>query len=165
MHERPRDRDFRLSHQIRPEPVRSAFGDAALGLEAGAAAVWLKGGHAPGDLVRVQGEVDEYNGLTELKNILQVQVCSTGNSVAPAQLNLPVASLGDWERWEGMRVTLPQTFYVSDNYYLGRYGKIVLAVNGALQQPTDVVSPGAAAVALQDLNDAVRILKSSLAPD
>ena len=111
-----------------------------------------------GDLLRVQGTVVEYYELTELSGVLNLSVCSHANPLpAPATVALPLASAGDWERWEGMAISIPQTLFATDTYTLGRYGEVALSASARLQQPTDVVTPGAAALALQDLNNRSRI--------
>jgi predicted extracellular nuclease len=113
---------------------------------------------AVGDLVRVQGNVTEFFGLTELNNVINLTVCSPGNTLpTPASMTLPVSSLADWETAEGMRVTLSQTLYVTDNFNQGRFGEVWLSVGGPLDIPTNVVAPGAPALALQDLNNRSRI--------
>jgi predicted extracellular nuclease len=72
-------------------------------------------------------------------------------------MTLPVASVNDWEAAEGMLVTLSQTLYVTDNFNQGRFGEVWLSVGGPLDIPTNVVAPGAPALALQDLNNRSRI--------
>lgn len=115
-----------------------------------------------GDVVRVQGTVLEYLSsgayLTELSPVTAVNVVSTGSSVTPATVNLPVTAQSDLERYEGMRVTIPQTLTAIDNYSLGRYGEVGLASGGRLFNPTSVTTPGAAANALQASNDLRRIV-------
>ena len=117
----------------------------------------------PGDKVRVKGTVNEFAtggsaSLTQLTNISSVTVCGGGNSVTPATVSLPVASLADWERYEGMLIRIPQTLTVSDNFTLGRFGEVGLSVNGRLRSPTHSATPGAEASALQDLNNRSRII-------
>jgi predicted extracellular nuclease len=82
-----------------------------------------------GDLVRVKGTVNEFNGLTEINAVNSLLLCSTGNSL-PAQtsVNLPVTSLNDFERYEGMRVILPQALVIAEYFNYDRYGEIVLAL-------------------------------------
>ena len=111
---------------------------------------------ALGDVVRVTGTVSEYESsgvtLTELKSVSDLTVCGGGASVTPVDITLPVNALGDWERYEGMLVTFPQTLTVDELYNLGRYGEIVLSSGGRLYQPTNVAQPGAAADAVADEN-------------
>jgi hypothetical protein len=119
----------------------------------------------PGDIVRVQGQVNEFETssgsgvfLTELVGITQVAVCGSGAAVTPTTVVLPVANLGDWESYEGMLVTLPQELTVTENYNLGRYGQVDLSANGRLFSPTNVALPGAPALAVQDENNRRRII-------
>lgn len=109
-----------------------------------------------GDVVRVLGNVTEYYQLTELNGVSQMALCGTGTA-SPAIVELPVASLDVWEQHEGMLIHLPQTLFVTDNYTTGRYGEVELSVNARLDQPTNVVWPGAEALALQELNNRSRI--------
>jgi predicted extracellular nuclease len=111
-----------------------------------------------GDVVRVQGNVTEYYELTELNYVSNLVVCTTGASVTPAVVILPVPDLAQWETYEGMLLTIPQTLYATDNYNQGRYGEVSLSVDARLVAPTNVASPGADTLALQDLNDRSRIL-------
>ncbi len=116
-----------------------------------------------GDKVRVKGTVNEFAtggsaSLTQLTNISSITVCGGGNSVIPTTVTLPVASLSDWERFEGMLVRIPQTLTVTDNFTLGRFGEVGLSVNGRLRSPTHSALPGAEAAALQDLNNRSRII-------
>jgi predicted extracellular nuclease len=110
-----------------------------------------------GDVVRVQGEVVEYYGLTELTNISNIAVCSGTATATAATVQLPVSSLDQWEWYEGMLINIPQTLYATGNYYQGRYGEVDLSVGDRLDNPTNVVAPGPDAVALQELNDRSRI--------
>ncbi len=57
-----------------------------------------------------------------------------------------------------MLVRLPQTLYVTEHYQLGRFGEVLLSSGGRLSQPTNVVAPGAPALALQAQNDLNQIL-------
>jgi len=111
-----------------------------------------------GDVVRVQGDVVEAFDLTELTSVSNVAVCSSGGATPSlTTVSLPVAALGDWERYEGMLLNLTQTLVVTDNFNLGRFGEVDLAVDDRLDAPTSVVAPGLVANTLQDLNDRSRI--------
>jgi predicted extracellular nuclease len=109
-----------------------------------------------GDVVRVHGTVDEFASdsarMTQLEDIEQVTVCSSGQAVAPVALTLPVDTLTDWEQYEGMLVTFSQELTVTEVYNLGRFGEVMLAQGGRLFQPTNIVAPGDPASALQDEN-------------
>jgi predicted extracellular nuclease len=91
-----------------------------------------------GDLVRVTGYVDEYYDLTEITGVNDLEVCSTGNSVAPTPVSLPVS---DFEAYEGMLITFEQSLYISEYYNFARYGEIVLSTERQFQ-PTAVFDPG-----------------------
>ncbi|MEO8611259.1 MAG: ExeM/NucH family extracellular endonuclease [Chloroflexota bacterium] len=106
----------------------------------------------PGDVVRVSGKVIEFSSaassLTEISPVTAVTVCSSGATVQPQALNLPVNDVADFEAHEGMLVTFPQSLTVTENYSLGRYGLLSLSSGGRLYQTTNVASPGADANAL-----------------
>jgi predicted extracellular nuclease len=93
-----------------------------------------------GDHVRVRGGVQEFFGLTEIA-ASQVWLCSTGNSVAPTALSLPVTSVDDFEAYEGMLVTFPQPLYISEFFNFDRFGEIVLTTDRQFQ-PTATFEPG-----------------------
>ena len=115
-----------------------------------------------GDKVRAKGTVFEFGTplvtLTELTSVSTVTICSSGNSVTPTNVALPVSSISDWERYEGMLVNIPQELTVTDNFTLGRFGEVGLSVDGRCLNPTNITTPGAAAIAQQDLNNRRRIV-------
>ncbi len=119
------------------------------------------GGTAPlveaGQRVRVVGTVAEFGGLTEISPVTSVAVLGRSPLPAVVPVTLPLASATALERLEGMRVTFPQTLTVTNNFGLGQYGEIELSAGGRLLQPTSVVPPGTAAIALQAANDRNRI--------
>jgi predicted extracellular nuclease len=51
-----------------------------------------------------------------------------------------------------MWATFPQTLFATDTFNLGRFGEVLLSVDGRLVQPTQVAAPGPAAQALQSRN-------------
>lgn len=111
-----------------------------------------------GDVVRVRGSVAEFNGLTELSNIVNFTTCGMDTVPAPTALSLPVASVNDFEAYEGMLVTFPQTLYISEFFDFDRFGEIVLTTERQFQ-PTAVYEPGSAeADALALANSLGRIL-------
>ena len=115
-----------------------------------------------GDKVRAKGTVFEFGTpavtLTELTSVSTVTICSSGNSVTPTNVTLPVSSISDLERYEGMLVNIPQDLTVTDNFTLGRFGEVGLSVDGRCLNPTNITTPGAAAIAQQDLNNRRRIV-------
>ena len=110
-----------------------------------------------GDRVRVRGQVVEFNELTQL-SAGQIWVCSTNNSLpTPAPLSLPVMELNDFEPYEGMLVTIPQTLYISEFVNFDRFGEIVLTTDRQYQ-PTAIYEPGSQDAAdLAALNQLARI--------
>jgi uncharacterized protein len=114
-------------------------------------------GVAAGQIVRVRGTVTEFFELTELTSVTGFAICSSGSSVTASTATLPVATPTSLEPLEGMLTTFPQTLSATETFTLGRFGEVVLSTGGRLFTPTQVVSPGAPAVARQDLNDRSRI--------
>ncbi|NLE59025.1 MAG: ExeM/NucH family extracellular endonuclease, partial [Planctomycetes bacterium] len=100
---------------------------------------------AVGDAVRVRGKVSEYNGMTEI-TVSQLWVCSSGSIVEPTPLSLPVASVDDFEPYEGMLVTFPQALVIAEYFNFDRYGEIVLTFERHLT-PTAEFEPGIDAIA------------------
>ena len=99
---------------------------------------------AMGDAVRVRGSVAEFNGLTEITSVTEVDICGTG-TVTSAVVTLPVSSLDVLETVEGMSVTLLQALVISEYFNFDRFGEIVLTSERHLT-PTAEFEPGPAAV-------------------
>ena len=118
--------------------------------------------YAVGDTVRVRGRVVEFTSsgqtLTELSNLNNLDVCSSGDTVTPAEVTLPFASPTFAERYESMLVEIDQELTVTETFSLGRFGEVVLSSGGRLLNPTNVVEPGSAAIALQAANNLRRIV-------
>lgn len=110
-----------------------------------------------GDVVRVTGTAGEFQDQTQISNVSSIVNCGTG-SVNPVDVNFPVPSADYLERYEGVLVRLPQTMFVTEHFQLGRFDQVVLSVDGRLKQPTNVVAPGAPALALQAENDLSKII-------
>jgi len=101
---------------------------------------------AIGDKVTVSGAVQENSATPSFSqavvNASGVSLVSSGNSLPATRIiNLPLASLSQWEQYEGMLVQFAQTLSVSDNYELGSRGTIALSQGGLVYQPTQVVDP------------------------
>jgi predicted extracellular nuclease len=115
-----------------------------------------------GDTVLVMGTAAEAFNQTVINSVTSVVVCSTGASVSPTLVTLPIANTGDWERYEGMLVTVTDSsigpLTASEVFTLGRFGEVVVSSGGRLFNPTNYVTPGAAATAEQALNDRRRLL-------
>lgn len=114
-----------------------------------------------GEVVRVTGTVAETGTApstqTQLTNLTGLTRIAVATLPAPVSVTLPFASTIFAERYEGMLVTFAQKLTVTDNYDLGRYGELTLSV-GRLPAPTNVASPGAAAVAQDNANFLASIL-------
>ncbi len=110
-----------------------------------------------GDIVRVSGTADEFQDQTEITGVTSITNCGT-EPMDPVEVTFPVPSADYLERYEGMLVRLPQTMYVTEHFQLGRFGEVLLSSGGRLKQPTNVVAPGAPALALQAQNDLNKIL-------
>ncbi|RJL31662.1 ExeM/NucH family extracellular endonuclease [Bailinhaonella thermotolerans] len=90
----------------------------------------------PGDRVRVSGTVKEYEGLTEVTSVSDLDVCGTG-SVRPLAYKLPRPEGVTFEPVEGMLTTFREPLTVTDHYRLGQYGEIAVSSEGRVFQPTD----------------------------
>ncbi len=110
-----------------------------------------------GELVVVTGTVAELSEQTSLVGVT-ILSCGTVALPAPTDVTLPFSTPDDPERYEGMLVRLPQELTVTDNFRLGRFGQLTLSSGGRLWQPTQIVTPGAPALALQAANDLNRII-------
>lgn len=111
-----------------------------------------------GDRVRVMGTATERFTQTVISGPTTT-FCAGGQALPePTDVNLPFAALDFPERYEGMRVRLPQNLYVTDNFTLGRFGEVVLSSGGRLVNPTQNNLPGTAANAAQAANNLNKIL-------
>lgn len=105
-----------------------------------------------GDKVRIEATVDEYYGLTQINQVQNLVVCSTGNALPSAATgSLPNATADEFEAVEGMRVTFSDTLTVNEVYNLGRYGEFLVS-NGRRFIPTDIAAPGPEAEAVAAAN-------------
>lgn len=99
---------------------------------------------AAGDFVQVSGVVAEFgqtagaaakpDSITQIAGTAQdpvaISVCGSGVAVSPQQITLPVADASTLERYEGMLVEISQPLAVTEMFELGRFGQMVLALNG-----------------------------------
>ena len=115
-------------------------------------------GIAEGDVVQVTGGVREFTGTGGGRTSSQTQIssgvtfldCGTVETLPPAGvLQLPVADFNDFERFEGMRVTMPQALVISEYFNYGRFNETVVGIppNGRdrFDSPTAVQEPNVAA--------------------
>jgi uncharacterized protein len=111
-----------------------------------------------GDVVRLRGTVTEFAGLTEITSINALSICSSGATVPATTVSLPVAAVGDLERYEGMLVNFAQTLTATEVFNLGRFGEVSLSGVGRLYTPTAITTPGPAAIAQLAQNNRSRII-------
>ncbi len=113
-----------------------------------------------GQRVVLTGTVTEFQDQTQLNRDLAQPIvdCGAAPLPTPVDITLPVPSADYLERFEGMRARLPQDLFVTDNARLGRFGEVRLASGGRLWQPTQVITPGAPALALQAQNNLNQII-------
>lgn len=105
---------------------------------------------APGDVVRVQGFVDEFFDDTQI-SVSLLQVCGSADVPAATLVDLPAPEGGSLEPYEGMHVTFGELF-VSDTFNLHRFGETILSIDAPLVIPTNIAAPGSDANAQEDLN-------------
>jgi predicted extracellular nuclease len=111
-----------------------------------------------GDLVRLRGTATEFSGLTQIASVSALSICPSGGTASPSAVSLPVASVADLERFEGMLVNFAQTLTATEVFNLGRFGEVSLSGAGRLYTPTASATPGAAAIAQLDQNNRSRII-------
>lgn len=118
---------------------------------------------ALGDRVRVEGDVTEFNGLTELAGTVVVQVLASAEPLpTPVVVTFPVANVAALEAFEGMLATFPQPLVISEYFNYDRFGEVVVALPAEGQTrpmiPTAVYDDDSAeAAALASLNERSRI--------
>lgn len=97
-----------------------------------------------GARVRVTGSVEEVDGLTSLTNVTRLLDCGQTGLPDPLEIELPFASPGSWEQYEGMRVRLMQQLTVTDSAELGSRGRLKLVAGSLPQFYTQGHDPDAA---------------------
>jgi predicted extracellular nuclease len=109
-----------------------------------------------GARLRVTGTVTEFSGLTEMTGPFprMINCGDSGVTISPVALSLPFVdtSAANLEPLENMLVHFAQPLVINEYYNFDRYGEIVLS-SKRLDTPTNVVTPGAAAIALQAANN------------
>jgi predicted extracellular nuclease len=114
-----------------------------------------------GQVVQVTGTVAEYQGQTQITSTA-IESCGSTDTVTPENVMLPVpaavSGVDYLERYEGMLVKFAQPLYVTEHFQLGRFGQVVMSSGNRLAQPTNVATPGAAALAQQATNDLNNII-------
>lgn len=118
-----------------------------------------------GQLLQVTAKVGEFNTgaatnpvtsantVTQLREVSAQTLIGSGYGIAPTPIVLPEAVVGQFERHEGMLVRIDTKLWVSQNYFLGRFGQLTLSAGGRLETPTNRHRPGTPeATALADFN-------------
>lgn len=119
---------------------------------------------AVGDKVTVSAKVQEYsiststasqaNPLTELSSVGAISIVSSGNQL-PQPVDVSLASLSsqaDMERYEGMLVHITDALTVNQTNFVGTWGQLTVSAGGRTLNPTNVLRPGPAALAMQAAN-------------
>jgi predicted extracellular nuclease len=117
-----------------------------------------------GDIIELTAEVDEFFGLTELKNIQSLIKTGTA-SITPTKVRLPETIDGQLEQYEGMLIEIDNTMTVAQNFFLGRFGQMTLSSpddsgnTGRLFQPTNLFAANSTgAVALAASNERRKLI-------
>jgi predicted extracellular nuclease len=101
-----------------------------------------------GQVLQLTGTVREIQGMTALTNISKSAVCGAESIKAATKVQLPMQTSAQWEQYEGMLLSFPQTLVVNDSYTLARFGELLLA-DKRLLVATEVKQPGAEAAAFE----------------
>lgn len=95
-----------------------------------------------GDSVMLAGLVMESFGLTVIDEVSLLEIKSTGHPLPMAtNLTLPLDSVGSFEKYESMLITISNELTVTENRNLENFGEVRLSANGLLVQPTQMVDP------------------------
>jgi len=97
-----------------------------------------------GEHWQLTGTVREFDGMTALTNPSASKLCGKHATQRATAVTLPMQSLEQWEHYEGMLLSFPQTLVVNDSYTLARFGELLLA-DKRLMVATEVKKPGKAA--------------------
>ena len=90
------------------------------------------------DVVAITATVNEQDGRTQLQAVESLEVTAQDGDLGSYYVPTPIE---DWERYEGMLITLTNTLTVIDNYDLGRYGEFRVAAEGRQYIPTQIIDP------------------------
>ncbi len=111
-----------------------------------------------GQKIRLKGTVTEFNTVTQLTSVSNIEILGTNHAVLPLEITLPEAVEGELEAYEGMLVRIVSPMTVSQNYFQGRYGQVSLSANGRMTKPTNIYRPNSLeAIHLADENARRRI--------
>jgi predicted extracellular nuclease len=83
----------------------------------------------PGDVVQVEGTVDERFGNTQLTDDVRIVVLGNqARPVTPASVEFPLDRTSDLEAVEGMAARFPQELVVTEYFNYDRFGEVVVAL-------------------------------------
>ncbi|WP_445621088.1 ExeM/NucH family extracellular endonuclease [Kushneria sp. Sum13] len=99
-----------------------------------------------GDRLHLSGTVEEYQGKTQLSDIVALEVTGQDQPLPSAtSISLPIDDKSSLAAFESMRVNMQgengEPLTVSDTFELGRYGSVTLSSGGRLAQFTEVNAP------------------------
>jgi len=99
---------------------------------------------------QLTGTVREIDGMTALTNPNPAanKLCGIKPIQSETPLTLPMQKLEQWEQYEGMLLSFPQTLVVNDSYTLARFGELLLA-DKRLMIATEVKKPGTEAATFE----------------
>jgi predicted extracellular nuclease len=100
-----------------------------------------------GDVVRVEGTVEERFGNTQLTDFVEITKLGEGAPLPnPAIVSFPLTSVDDLEAYEGMNARFPQTLSIIEYFNFDRFGETVVGFplpgEDRHYQPTAVYEPG-----------------------
>jgi predicted extracellular nuclease len=98
---------------------------------------------AVGDVLLISASVSERFGRTQLTLLSEPKACGT-DTIAATSFSLPVSSADELEALEGMLIASAAPLTVTDNFGLGRFGRLTLS-NGRVFTPNNIYLPGSPA--------------------
>lgn len=133
--------DFQETNQLKGFYIQDTIGDANSSSSDGIFVYNTTFPVKTGDYIRLTGEVDEFNTLTEIKNVTSLTTLLTGKTIPSTIIKLPISQSADLEKYEGMLVNFTDTLTVTENYNLGRFGELTLSSQGRIINPTNFIDP------------------------
>jgi len=144
------ERSTLVGQVVEVEGIVTAFGDGGWylqdggdGDEATSDAVFVQTAEAVqrGDIVRVHATVAELDADGGTRTALvDARVRRTGNTTVPS-ITIHEAPT-DWERFEGMQVSIVAPVLLADSGDLGKRGRVLASLDGRLWQPGERTEPG-----------------------
>lgn len=104
-----------------------------------------------GETIVLKGKVIEHKGETQLDSVQIISQTHSAKPIKPLSITFPMHNKRK-ESLEGMLVQSNQQWTITDQYNLGKYGQFSASVCGRTMSPTEVVSPGEAALELATKN-------------